>query len=62
MSSVRQTVKPVPLDNLCAQDLSREVFGLLGLAVDAISFQSLLGSIHTATGAASRPFLSRRPM
>jgi len=50
MILVRQTVKPVPLDNLCAQDLSREVFGLLGLAVDALSFQSLLESIHAAAG------------
>ena len=39
-----------------SDDLSRNVFGLLGLPVDAIDFATLLHSIDTAVGNAS-PFL-----
>ena len=41
-------------------DLSRNVFGLLGIPVDAVDFPSLLGSMELATNAGS-PFLISTP-
>jgi N-acetylglucosaminyldiphosphoundecaprenol N-acetyl-beta-D-mannosaminyltransferase len=43
-----------------ADDLSRNVFGLLGIPVDAIDFVGLLGSIESAAGTIS-PFLISTP-
>jgi N-acetylglucosaminyldiphosphoundecaprenol N-acetyl-beta-D-mannosaminyltransferase len=43
-----------------SDDLSRNVFGLLGLPIDAIDFATLLHSIDTAVGNAS-PFLVSTP-
>lgn len=53
-------VKPSPIGEDCAEDLSREVFGLLGLVVDVLSFQSLLASITAAT-VTGAPYLISTP-
>ena len=51
---------PVPTVVTKAEDLSRNVFGLLGLALDAVDFSTLLQSMEVAAGNAL-PFLISTP-
>lgn len=55
-----ETVDAIPLVKPGMDDLSRNVFGVLGLPIDAIDFPMLLQSMEAATANAS-PFLISTP-
>lgn len=52
------TALSIPIAKTEADDLSRNVFGVLGLPIDAIDFASLLQSMETAAGKATRLLIS----
>src|SRR5438046_1128774 len=54
------SMRPPLGSDVAEDDLSREVFGLLGLPVDALNFQSLLKSIHAAAND-DAPYLISTP-
>ncbi len=49
---------PNPVESVKMDDLSREVFGVLGLTLDALTFSALMRSIETASSIVTPFFIS----